>query len=262
MILPLFIAFLNGDGRSFDAFLISGIFLITLGSSLFLGFRNTAPTRNPNLTILMPLMNLILIGLLDSFPFYLYLTDDGLIPAIFESLSFLTTNGATAYPVVDQSLSMNLWRLILAWQGGFFAITFALSLLTALNSGAIQLHRSPMPYGDSSDGYIRLRSTARAILPVYSFFTICFTVIFLVNGHSFYNSLSLSVRGLSTTALPYIERAAFSGSITQIIMILAMIAGASNWDMIQALFTGKKRSLWRGQRGPIKRGSIFYSRFC
>lgn len=243
-IIPFSIALAQGDDASVGVFSMAIVLMGLVGASLFFGFRSNRVQSGPIASVTLSVTALCTIGFFASLPFLFYAPGDGIWVALFEGFSFFTTNGASAYPVALQSAAMHAWRAVLSFQGGFFVICFALSIFTRLNSGGMQLHQSPLPLGDMERGYARILDLAKVFLPLYLSLLAAFGFLFMLAGHGFGQSLSLGISALSTTSLPYLDGQSLTKA-SLVIMTVAMILGASNWDMLYALVAGRRRNLMK-----------------
>ena len=93
--------------------------------------------------------------------------------AIFESLSGLTTTGATVISGLDDLQSPLFYRQQLQWLGGMGIIVLAISLLPMLGIGGMQLYRAESP-GPIKDNKLlpRLAETAKALWYIYLALTV------------------------------------------------------------------------------------------
>ncbi|PCI64500.1 MAG: hypothetical protein COB37_01395 [Kordiimonadales bacterium] len=244
-LLPIGIALFSGEVQAFQAFLSAAIITGLLGGSLFLGFRSSVKLRTPKLTLLLPVSGAFSLAVTAGLPFFFLQTDRGIITAIYEGMSLITTNGSSAYEhAFYNSFAVLFWRALVAWIGGYVAICITLSFLTAMNIGGLQLHQSPLPFGESQAGYARLRATAKALYPVYLMATgAC--ALFLWVELSFFNAVVLAMATISTTGL-FDSLAHLSVGIwTEAILVVFMLFSILNWDMHYARMT--KRKLYVGR---------------
>ena len=89
--------------------------------------------------------------------------------AYFESMSGLTTTGATVLSGLDQlPQSINLWRCLLSWLGGMGIIVLALAVLPLLGVGGSQIYKAEIP-GPMKDQKLtpRITDTAKGLYTVY-----------------------------------------------------------------------------------------------
>jgi trk system potassium uptake protein TrkH len=89
--------------------------------------------------------------------------------AIFESISGLTTTGATVITGLDAlPQSLLLYRQLLQWLGGIGIVVLAVAVLPMLGIGGMQLYRAESA-GPSKDRKLtpRITSTAKALFGIY-----------------------------------------------------------------------------------------------
>lgn len=241
--LPLAIAVASREPGNASGFFASMVVSSVIGGSLFLGFRSSARIKVTKLTLLLPVFGGMSLALAGGLPFFFIFPEQGLIAAIFEGMSLITTTGASAYEgAYDEMNALAFWRAFVGWTGGFLSICLALSILMALNSGGLQLHRSPLPFGDSETGYPRLKAVAQAIAPLYLLMTLlCCTALMLL-GESFFVALQLAMSTISTTGIVPEGREVIDGGAVQLVLAVFMIVAVLNWDVLraQALKTNMK----------------------
>jgi trk system potassium uptake protein TrkH len=94
-------------------------------------------------------------------PFLLELPGISFTDAFFESMSALTTTGATVLTGLDTlPQSLNLWRHALQWFGGMGIIVLAIAVLPLLGVGGMQLFKAEMP-GPMKETKLTPRITCR-----------------------------------------------------------------------------------------------------
>ncbi len=230
-LIPLFYALGVGELNAASSFFASTSLSLLLGGALFLGFRSTEKVRVPRLTIFLPLAGVVSLAVMAGLPLFFLFPDAGFLPALYDGMSQITTNGSSAYEgSIDEIRSVLLWRALSSWTGGLMAISFTLSLLMAMNSGGLQLHRSPLHFGDRESGYQRLRATTRAILPVYVFATLlCFILLWLA-GTPRFDAFLLALSAVSTAGVVPEAMVQDLGGLPQFLLMFFLLVGLSNWD--------------------------------
>lgn len=230
-LLPLLHALATGNAELLSAFFASGMVSLMLGGALFLGFRSTGRVRVPRLTIFLPIAGVGTMALIAGLPLFFLFPERGFAAAYFDGMSQITTSGSTAYGVALEALpTVQLWRGLTSWVGGLMAISFALSLLTGMNSGAMQLHRSPLHFGDSEAGYSRLKQTTIAVLPIYVAVTLVAYGLLWLTGNSAFDAFLLALGLVSTSGVVPEATIQAQGLMGQAVMTLFLIFGLSNWD--------------------------------
>ncbi|MEC9300014.1 MAG: TrkH family potassium uptake protein [Pseudomonadota bacterium] len=150
--------------------------------------------------------------------------------AVFESLSGLTTTGATVISGLDSlPKSILFYRQLLQWLGGLGIIVLAMALLPMLGVGGMQLYRAESP-GPIKDRKLvpRLAETAKALWYIYFSLTIVCAIAYWIAGMEPFDAIShslstVSIGGFSThdASLAYFENSAVDG----VAIIFMFIAG-------------------------------------
>ena len=125
--------------------------------------------------------------------------------AVFESMSGLTTTGATVLTGLDElPLSILYYRQQLQWLGGMGIIVLAVAVLPMLGVGGMQLYRAETP-GPVKDTKLtpRITETAKALWYVYLAFTIACTLGYYIAGMGMFDALchafsTVAIGGFST----------------------------------------------------------------
>ncbi len=125
--------------------------------------------------------------------------------ALFESLSGLTTTGATILSGLDAlPRSLLLFRQSLQWLGGIGLVVIAVSVLPLLGIGGLQLYRAEMP-GAVKDNRPkpRILATARLLFLVYCGLTAACALAYWLAGMSLFDAIchsfsTIAIGGFST----------------------------------------------------------------
>ncbi len=140
-----------------------------------------------------------------------------LTDAVFESMSGLTTTGATVLKGIDDlPVSILYYRQQLQWLGGMGIIVLAVAVLPMLGVGGMQLYRAETP-GPVKDTKLtpRITETAKALWYVYLAFTITCMVGYRLAGMGWFDALchafsTVAIGGFSThdLSIGYFDSAA------------------------------------------------------
>ena len=205
MLAPLIIALLADDNT------VSG-FLSALCISFLSGLALWLPTRGSRHELrirdgfLITSLFWVVLGLFGALPFAL--TDSlalSPIESIFESISGLTTTGATVIVGLDHlPQSILLYRQLLQWLGGIGIIVVAVAVLPMLGIGGMQLYRAETP-GPSKDSKLtpRVTGTAKALFTVYVGLTLTCALAYYIAGMSGFDAIchafsTVAIGGFST----------------------------------------------------------------
>ncbi len=200
MLVPLGFALVAWDNT------ITG-FASALGITFFCGLCLWLPVRRASHDLrirdgfLITSLFWTVLGLFGALPFAL--TDTlSLTPteAVFESISGLTTTGATVIVGLDElPQSLLFYRQLLQWLGGIGIIVVAVAVLPMLGIGGMQLYKAETP-GPSKDSKLtpRITETAKALAIVYLSLTVACAAAYYMAGMSGFDAISHS---LSTVAI-------------------------------------------------------------
>ncbi len=140
-------------------------------------------------------------GLVGSLPLYLsHSLQADFTDALFESISALTTTGATVFTGLDDlPHSILYYRQQLQWLGGMGIIVLAVAVLPMLGIGGMQLYRAETP-GPIKDSKLtpRITETAKALWYIYLSLTIVCALSYWIAGMTPFDALAHS---FSTVAI-------------------------------------------------------------
>lgn len=146
------------------------------------------------------------LALFGSIPFLLADQPNMTIPdAFFESMSGLTTTGATVLTGIDDlPISIRYYRQQLQWLGGMGIIVLAVAVMPMLGIGGMQLYRAETP-GPIKDNKLtpRIAETAKALWYLYLGLTIFCALGYWLTGMSLFDAIchsfsTVSIGGFST----------------------------------------------------------------
>ena len=227
---PILVSIQYDDGMMM-AFVYS---LLIIGSSGLVLLLFTARTRKELGTkdgFLVVTLFWAVLGIAGCLPLLLSSAVElSITDAVFESLSGLTTTGATVISGLDSlPKSILFYRQLLQWLGGLGIIVLAMALLPMLGVGGMQLYRAESP-GPIKDRKLvpRLAETAKALWYIYFSLTIVCAIAYWIAGMEPFDAIShslstVSIGGFSThdASLAYFENSAVDG----VAIIFMFIAG-------------------------------------
>ncbi len=155
--------------------------------------------------------------------------------AVFESMSGLTTTGATVLTGLDELPKAILYyRQQLQWLGGMGIIVLAVAVLPMLGVGGMQLYRAEAP-GPVKDNKLtpRITETAKALWYVYVAFTIACTLSYMAAGMGWFDALchafsTVAIGGFSTHDLSI---GFFDSNAIDLVAIFFMFAAGINFSL-------------------------------
>ena len=166
--LPLLTALIAQDGTAVD-FLLSGVVTAGIGFCIASATKRHARELKPRDGFLLVTLGWALMSAAATIPLLLLIPRLTFTDAYFETMSGLTTTGATMLTGLDHlAPAINVWRCTLHWFGGLGIIVLAVAVLPLLGVGGMQLYKAETP-GPMKDDKItpRITGTAKSLWLVY-----------------------------------------------------------------------------------------------
>ncbi len=178
--------------------------------------------------------------------------------AYFESVSGLTTTGATVLAELDRlPLSVNMWRTFMQWIGGMGILILAVAVLPLLGVGGSQLFKAEAA-GPVKDTKLtpRMTETAKGLWGVYVVFSLVCALAFWLGGMTPPDAImhmfaTVSLGGLSPHDASF---AYFESPLLETIALVFMLCASCNFALY---FIALRKGNWRGfWRDPEMRATI------
>ena len=149
-------------------------------------------------TFLFSALAWLLIAVFGSIPFLLSPIPFSISEAFFESMSGITTTGATVITNLDNTpKSILLWRAIMQWLGGIGIIVMAITILPLLKVGGMQLFKMEGPL--STEKILpRTLEVATILIFTYLVLTSLCAFFYWLFGMSIFDSIAHSMTTLAT----------------------------------------------------------------
>jgi trk system potassium uptake protein TrkH len=203
-LLPLGWSLAVGDGTH-RSFLVSAASTLGAGLVLFGATRRFGRELQSRDGPLLVVLGWITMALSASVPLMLEIRGLTFTDAFFETISALTTTGATVLTGLDTlPQSINVWRHALQWFGGMGIIVLAVAILPLLGVGGMQLYRAETP-GPMKESKMtpRITQTAKYLWLIYAGLTAACVGALRVAGMDWYEAVchgfsALALGGFST----------------------------------------------------------------
>lgn len=200
MLPPWLLALWAGDGEQFP-FLSAFLLIFGMGGALWLPVRRYKGNLRTRDGFIIATAFWVLVALAGALPLMLATSPHmGFTDAMFESMSGLTTTGATVLAGIDDlPLSIRYYRQQLNWLGGMGIVVLVVAILPALGIGGMQLYRAEMP-GPIKDAKLtpRIADTAKSLWYIYVGLTVVCALAYWWGGMSVFDSICHSFATIST----------------------------------------------------------------
>lgn len=170
-------------------------FLITIGIAVAIGGLLTAFSKPSNHMIyakegfVIVAIVWLAMSAIGALPFYLSGEVPNYIDAFFETVSGLTTTGASILTDVESmSEGLLFWRSFTHWVGGMGVLVFVMAIIPSASDRSIHLLRAEVPGPIVGKLVPKLKETAKILYLIYIVMTIIEIVFLLFGGMSLFDS--------------------------------------------------------------------------
>ncbi len=180
------------------SFISSSFVTIFIGVLFILANLEREFKLNLRQTFLFSSLAWFMIALFGSIPFLLATQNFSFSEAFFESMSGITTTGATIISDLDSApKSILLWRAIMQWLGGIGIVVMAITILPLLKVGGMQLLKMEGP--DSTEKILpRTIEVATIIISTYVALTLLCGFFYWLFGMTVFDSVSHAMTTIAT----------------------------------------------------------------
>ena len=240
-IVPIITSFIYKDGAL-------SIFVITFSVVFMVGFlgwlisKNNTEEMTHKDSFLVITLFWIVLSSAGSIPFIL--SGMTFIDSFFESMSGITTTGATVIPklsVLPESLL--LYRQLLQWMGGMGLIVLAIAVMPLLGIGGGQLYKTEIP-GAMNDQKLtpRIKETAQALWLIYLLLTIFCSVFYFFAGMNAFDAISHSLSTVSIGGFSTYNNSIghFDNGLIETVCVIFMFLSALSFTLHYFAFYMKK----------------------
>jgi trk system potassium uptake protein TrkH len=235
MLPPVVVGLGYGDG-DVRPFLVAFGLLLVAGTAIWWPVRRSRQELRVRDGFLVVVLFWSVLGLSGALPFVLSQSPViSLTDAVFESVSGLTTTGATVIVGLDDlPHSILFYRMQLQWMGGMGIIVLAVAVLPMLGIGGMQLYRAETP-GPMKDSKLtpRITETAKALWYIYLGLTLMCALAYWLAGMNGFDAIghaftTVAIGGFSThdASMGY-----FDSTLIEMIAVLFMLVSGANFAL-------------------------------
>ena len=250
-LVPITVSLIYNDG-AWRAFCVSMLFNFVVAMIAFFATRNIRYELKPRDGMLLVVLAWTGGAAFATLPLLMMIPGLSVTDAYFETISGLTTTGATVLSDLDKlAPSLNIWRALLEWLGGMGLIVLAVAVLPLLGIGGRQLFKAETP-GPMKDAQLtpRITETAKGLWVVYAAISTLCLIAFRLAGMNWFDAFMhmFSTMGLGAFSS---HDASFgfwnSPAIEAVAMAFMLVAGINFGTHFVAL---QRRTLAPYRRDP------------
>ena len=229
------------------AFLLAALITIVSGALLFLANRGVPRRLSTRQAMLMTVMVWVALVLFGALPYIFSGATVTITDAVFESMSGLTTTGATVILGLDQTpIGVLTWRALQQWLGGLGIIVMAVAVLPMLQIGGMQVFKAEA--FDTAEKILpRATQISTSMTLVFALITLLCAASYLVAGLSPSDAMlhamtTVATGGFSTRDASF---AAFDNAAAEWVAVVFMLAGSIPFLLFVQLLRGQPLPIFK-----------------
>ena len=262
LLLPMVVGIAYGEEASWRAFAATAVIALSLGG---LSWYTMRPKSELGIREGFAIVALawIVISLVGALPFTMADVLEGYDDAFFETMSGVSTTGATILggattPQIEEiPYSFLFWRSLTHWLGGMGIIVLTLAILPMLGVGGMQLFRAEAP-GPSADKFTpRVKETAKRLWLLYAGLTVVEAIALLpamspfdAINHAF---ATMATGGFSTKNGSVAD---FNSPYVEWVIIIFMFAAGVNFVLHYRMLRGRAVTVYKDEEFYLYSGVI------
>lgn len=243
--LPFSLYFNSGDHL---ALLIGGLISAGTGAVGFLSVRKRGRVevrkREGYLIVALGWVFMIFFGMT---PYLLSGVIPGIADAVFETVSGMTTTGASVITNIEiQPEGILYWRSLTQWIGGMGIIVLTVAIFPLLGIGGIELFGAEAPGPTSDKLHPRISETAKRLWLIYVGLTGLLMILLKLEGMTIYEAVNhafttMATGGFSTRNS---SMAAFGPTIQYTVIVFMLLAG-TNYTVLYLSLKRRWSEVWQ-----------------
>lgn len=249
MLLSAGISYVSGMDSAFYPLLLSALLTALLGAFplIFVG-KCDQITNKEGFCIVVGAW--LVACVVSMFPYLIWGGEFSLVNAWFESVSGLTTTGATILNDVEAlPRGLLFWRMASTWIGGMGVVMFALVVLPSIGRSKMMLSNVELSTMAKDNYRYHSQFVVQILLVVYVGLTAVATLLLKLAGMNWFDALCHAMSACATSGFSTKNAsiAYFNSPAIDTILIFTMIVAGIHFGLIYATVTGKRNNIFRSE---------------
>ena len=248
MLLSAVVAALNHLDSSFYPLLLSGILTLCCGAFPLVFVTRRQAEINTREGVVIILLSWVLACVAGMMPYALWGGEFTLANAWFESVSGITTSGATILTDIEAlPKGLLFWRSSSHYIGGLGVVLFMVMILPSI--GSVRLKMSRMEVSDVTRPGFNYKTDEfkKVVLSVYIGLTVINAVLYMLAGMDVFDAVNHAMSTVATGGFSTKNASigAFGSRWIEVIAIIFMILSSMHFGMIYLFVAKRNLSLFR-----------------
>jgi len=170
------------------------------------------------------------------------------VAAVFETVSGMTTTGASVIPALETvPKGILLWRAMTHFIGGMGILVLVVAILPFVGAGSMQLFRAEMAGPTKDRIEPRMAATAKTLWGIYVLLIILLVFLLRLGGMDWFDGVchacaTLATGGFSTRTASI---AAYHSAYIEVVLMAFMLLGGLNFALHYRVLRGEFSPWWR-----------------
>jgi len=233
-----------------EALIYSVLATVLPGIVFYLFFAKEKQNIRKRDGYLIVTLSWILLSVFGMLPYLISGVVDIWQEALFETVSGLTTTGATIFKDIEVlPPGIMIWRSMTHWIGGLGIIVLTVAIFPLLGIGGIELFTAEAPGPTLDKIHPRIRETSKRLWYVYSGLTLILMLVLYLEGMSFFDAVNHSFSTMSTGGFSTknASMAYFDSPLIEYTTIIFMFIAGMNFTLIYFSLRGKANKVWHNE---------------
>lgn len=182
------------------------------------------------------------------------------VDAVFETVSGLTTTGASIFPSPSSlPKGLQFWRALTQWMGGMGILVMVLALFPSVGQGSMNLMKAESPGPISTKLRPKTSETAKILYTIYLALTAAEALLLRIAGLPWFDSLTTSLTTISTGGFSIRDEsiAYYHSELVVWIVIVFMFVSAINFSLLFLVARGQLRDALKSEELRVYAGISF-----
>lgn len=246
LLLPFAVAVFYGENCAVSILLSAAIALF-IGIFFTVLFRPVDKTIYAKEGFIITALAWIVLSLIGALPFFISGEIPSYIDAFFETVSGLTTTGASILTEVEKmSRGLLFWRSFTHWIGGMGVLVLMMALFPTDSGRSIHILRAEIPGPILGKLVPKIRDTAKILYLIYIGLTIIEIIFLLFGGMPLFDSVvhSFGTAGTGGFGIRLDSISSYSPYIQNVITVFMLIFGV-NFNLYYLLLIRRFKSVFK-----------------
>ena len=255
--LPSLLLAAASGGEDLQAFFVSAVLCGGIGGLLALIKPDDSRLQTRDGFVCVALCWIVL-GLFGALPYFFSGSCD-FMDAFFETVSGLTTTGATIFSAPSQlPRGIQFWRALTQWMGGMGILVLVLALLPKISEGSVNLMKAESPGPISTKLRPRTGETARILYRIYIALTVIEAAVLRIVGLPWFDAVTTALTTISTGGFSIRDAsiAYYHSPLINWILVFFMFAASVNFTLLFLMVTRRFRDAVKSEELRVYTGIV------